>query len=349
MKRPKKTTVAKKPPSSPGSGVPAYQLSLPVLLVLFLFFMVFGGGLTYLATRMSAPEATPTNDSGLVMITDTPQVDTPVPTETLVPTITNTPEPQPTLPPIPYTVQSGDTCQAIAGAFKISTTALITANGLSVNCYLVEGQQLLVPQPTPLPTTDAIATQSAKQTAAACPIEYVTVQSGDTIEIISQYTRVPVEEILAYNGKTSSLLFAGEVLAIPTCKQTTDFDGATYTPSPAPTYQAAQPIQPPKGSYFRDGEEIILQWTAPAELRNNEYFLLTIIDTTSGGDIVLEETLKDTRFIIPDEYQPSGSTPHIYTWQIGVVAVIGEDAEGKPLFRTTAEGSQVLYFAWESK
>ncbi len=57
------------------------------------------------------------------MITDTPALDTPVPTDTLVPTVTNTPEPQPTLPPIEYIVQSGDTCQAIAGAFKISTTA----------------------------------------------------------------------------------------------------------------------------------------------------------------------------------------------------------------------------------
>ena len=246
-------------------------------------------------------------------------------------------------------MQSGDTCQAIAGAFNISTTALITANGLSVNCYLVEGQQLLVPQPTPLPTTDAIATQSARQTEAACPVEYVTVQSGDSIEIISQYTRVPVEEILAFNGKTSSVLFAGEVLAIPTCKETTDYDGATYTPSPAPTYQAAQPVQPAKGAYFSSGDEIILQWTAPAELRENEYFLLTITDSTDGGNLVLEETLKDTRFIIPAEYQPTGSNAHIYTWQITVVAVIGEDEGGNPVFRTTAADSQVLYFAWESK
>ncbi|MBN2043625.1 MAG: LysM peptidoglycan-binding domain-containing protein [Anaerolineales bacterium] len=349
MKIPRKTTMAKSPGQSQEGGMPAYQLSLPVLLVLFLFFMIFGGGLTYLATRAAAPASATPTEGGLVMITDTPPVDTPVPTDTLIPTVTNTPEPQPTLPPIEYIVQSGDTCQAIAGAFNISTTALITTNGLSVNCYLVEGQRLLVPQPTPLPTTDAIATQSAKQTAAACPVEYVTVQSGDTIEVISQYTRVPVEEILSYNGKTSNLLFAGEILAIPTCKQTSDFDGATYTPSPAPTYQAAEPIQPSKGSYFQSGEEIILQWTAPAELRQNEYFLLTITDTTDGGSLVLEETLKETRYILPQEYQPEGSTPHIYAWGVSVVAVIGEDAAGNPILRVTAADSQVLYFAWESK
>ena len=52
--------------------MPAYQLSLPVLLVLFLFFMVFGGGLTYLATRAVAPAIPTPTAGGLVMITDTP-------------------------------------------------------------------------------------------------------------------------------------------------------------------------------------------------------------------------------------------------------------------------------------
>jgi LysM repeat protein len=347
MRRPKKTTVAK----SDNSGMPAYQLSLPVLLILFLFFMVVGGGLTYLTTRSLAPTV-PTDsetDGEVMMVTDTIPPDTPVPSTTLIPTVTNTPEPPPTLVPTPYTVQSGDSCQAIAGAFNISTTALIAANGLSVNCFLVAGQVLLVPQPTPLPTSAAIATQAARQTEAACPIEFVTVQSGDTIEIISQYTRVPVEEILAYNGKTSSVLFAGEVLSIPTCRQTVDFDGATFTPSPAPTYQAPQLIQPPRGSFFRSSDEIILQWVAPAELRNNEFFLLTITDSTDGGIVVLEETLKDTRYIIPEDYQPEGDTPHIYTWKVSVVALIGEDNEGNPLYRTAAQESEALYFAWEAE
>jgi LysM repeat protein len=326
--------------------MPAYTLNLPILLVLFVFFTVFGGGITYLATRMSSPSPTPDN-SGLVIFTDTPQPDVPEPTNTPVPSTTNTPIPVPSLTPIAYTVQSGDTCQAIAGAFNISTQALITSNGLSVNCYLVEGQVLQVPQPTPLPTTDAIATQSARQTEAACPIEYITVQGGDTIEIISQYTRVPVTDILAYNGKASSLLFAGEVLAIPTCKVSTDLTGATYTPSPAPTYQAPQPIQPSRGSYFKSGEEIVLQWAAPAELRENEYYLLTITDTTDGGTLVLEEQIKDSTFIIPDAYQPDANIPHIYAWKVSVVALIGEDAEGLPIFRTSSVDSASYYFAWE--
>lgn len=343
MKRPKKTTLA----TGDQGGMPSYNLSLPVLLLMFIFFTVFGGGLAYFATS-GLPEQT-AEPTTLVIATNTIPADTPTPTDTQIPTVTNTPPPPPTLPPIDYVVQEGDTCQAIAGAFNITTTALITANGLSVNCYLVSGQRLQVPQPTPLPTTDAIATQSARQTEAACPVDYVTVQAGDTIEVISQYTRVPAEEILNYNGKPSALLFAGEVLAIPTCKETVDLSGATYTPSPAPTYQAATIIQPPTGTYYRSSDEIILQWVSPAELRANEYFLVTLIDSTDGGTIVLEETVKDTRFIVPDSAQPTGSNPHIYAWKIGIIAQIGEDADGNPIFREGGPDSELAYFAWQGR
>jgi LysM repeat protein len=328
--------------------MPNYNLSLPILLVLFVFFTVLGGGLAYLATRISStPQAeVPTS---FVVATNTIPADTSMPSDTPIPSLTNTFPPPPTLPPIEYNVQEGDTCAGIASFFNISPQVLIVENQLSVDCYLVIGQVLLVPQPTPLPTTDAIATQSARQTEAACPIEYVTVQAGDTIDIISQYTRVPAEEILQYNGKTSNLLFAGEVLAIPTCKETTDLSGATYTPSPAPPYPAPELLQPPTGSYFASGDEIILQWLAASELRENEYFLVTIIDSTAGGEIVLEETVKDTRFILDPAFQPSGGNPHVYGWKIGILALIGEDEQGNPIYREAGPDSIMQYFAWENK
>lgn len=347
MKRPKKKTTIATSSSAASQGMPSYNLSLPILLVLFVFFTILGGGLAYLATSMSStPQAeAPTS---FVLATDTIPADTPVPSDTPQPSITNTSPPPPTLQPTPYTVQSGDTCPAIASFFNISVEALTLANNLSVNCFLVEGQVLLVPQATPLPTTEALATQYAKQTEAACPIDYVTVQAGDTIEIISQYTAVPAAEILSYNGKTSNLLYAGEVLAIPTCKQTVDETGATYTPSPAPTYSPAQLLQPPTGQYFGRNDEVILQWMAASELRNNEFFLVTIVDFTEGGQIVLEETVKDTRYIVDPTYQPGGNNPHIYAWKIGILALIGEDAEGKPIYREAGPDSEFQYFGWSN-
>ena len=350
MKRPKKrTTIATSSSSAASEGMPSYSLSLPILLVLFVFFTILGGGLAYLATSLSSTPVAEAPTS-FVLVTDTVPAETAAPTETLQPTITNTAPPPATLVPTPYTVQSGDTCPAIASFFNISVEALVAANNLSVNCFLVEGQVLSVPQPTPLPTTEALATQYAIQTATACPIEYVTVQSGDTIEIISQFKGVPVADILEYNGKVSNMLYAGEVLGIPTCKQTADAaTGATYTPSPAPDYPAVELLQPAAGAYFGRNDEVILQWLASSELRNNEYFLVTIIDSTNGGAIVLEETVKDSRFIVPSSYQPAGNTPHVYSWKIGILALIGEDAEGLPVYREAGPDSEMYYFAWEGR
>lgn len=344
MRRPKKPTVAKKPEES---GMPDYKLSLPVLLGLFLFFTIFGGGIAYLAFSATTPTAEAQGPT-VIISTETLAADTPAPTDTLVPTFTNTPEPAPTLEPLQYVVQEGDNCLAIAGTFNISLTALINANQLSAtNCNIIPGQTLVVPQPTPLPTTEALATLSARQTEAACPIEYVTVQEGDSIEIISQYTRVPVQEILDYNGKTSTALFASEILAIPTCKITADLEGATFTPSPAPTYQAPNLVQPQKGAYFSANDEIVLQWIAPSELRNNEYYLITIVDTTAGGSLVLEDVVKDTRYMVPETAHPDDNKPHIFAWQISVVAFIGEDDQGNPIYRNSSLDSETYYFAWE--
>lgn len=345
MRRPKKTTVAKNPEES---GMPDYSFSLPVLLGLFLFFTIFGGGIAYLAFSTTAPTEEAQGGSTVIFFTETIAPDTPSPTDTLAPTITNTPEPQPTLEPIPYVVQDGDNCSGIAGTFNISLTALISANDLSAtSCNIIPGQTLLVPQPTPIPTTEALATVAARQTEQACPIDYVYVQAGETIEEIAQFVRVPAQEILDFNGKTSSTLFEGEALAIPTCKITSDLSGATYTPSPAPTYQAPSLVQPAKGEYFEGNDEIILQWTAPAELRNNEYFLITIIDNTAGGTVVLEDIVKDTRYVMPATAQPDDGGPHIFAWKISVIAFIGEDDQQNPVYRDSSLDSDMYYFAWE--
>lgn len=343
MRRPKKTNIAN---NQEESGMPAYNLSLPVLLGLFLFFTIFGGGIAYLAFSTTAPEQE-AQSSQVIISTETLAADTPAPTDTLVPTFTNTPEPVPTLEPLEYVVQQDDTCLAIAGTFNISLTALITANGLSASfCNIIPGQTLLVPQPTPIPTTEALATLAARQTEAACPIDYVTVQEGETIEEIAQFVRVPAQEILDFNGKTSSLLFESEILAIPTCKITSDLSGATFTPSPAPTYQAPNLVQPQKGAYFGSGDEIILQWIAPTELHNNEYYLVTVIDNTDGGTLVLEDVVKDTRYVMPETAQPSGSSPHVFAWQVSVVAFIGEDDQQNPIYRDSSLTSEMYYFAW---
>ena len=324
-----------------------YSLNLPVLLLLFLVFTLLGGGLTYLASQIAGPAEEPTPITQLPTDTQLPP-----PSETLEtapPEIVEpSPLPQPTLPPIEYTVQSGDTCAGIAGFYDIPLTELVTLNGLSASsCNIYPGQVLVVPQPTPMPTSDAIATQSARLTAAACPIEVITVQEGETIDVIANFIGVPAAEILTWNGKTSNLLFAGETLDIPMCKVSVDSSGSTLTPSPAPTYTAPEILQPPRGVVFSQGDTVVLQWVAPAQLRPNEYFMITIFDNTSGDIVVLEEYLQDTSFILPDSIYPSDGSTHVFSWRVGIVAHIGEDNFGNRTYRQSGPYSEMYYFAWE--
>lgn len=330
--------------SNKSGKLQTYNLNLPVLLLLFLLFTILGGGLTYLATQVAGPA--PDNTISDLLPTDT-QIP---PTETLIPSPTvqeeTTPLPQPTLPPIEYTVQSGDSCQGIANFYKIPLTLLVQMNGLSVSCIIYEGQVLLVPQPTPMPTSDAMATQSARLTEVACPTEVVTVQEGETIDAIANFTGVPAQEILSWNGKTSPLIFAGERLEIPLCKVTIDSSGSTLTPSPAPTYSAPEILQPPRGAVFEQGDTIILQWVAPAELRQNEYFVISVFDNTDGNTLVLEEYLQETSFILPESLRPEDG-PHVFSWSVGIAAHIGEDSAGNWTYRISGPDSETYYFAWE--
>jgi hypothetical protein len=119
------------------------------------------------------------------------------------------------------------------------------------------------------------------------------------------------------------------------------------TPSPAPTYTAPEILQPPKGVVFSNDDTIVLQWVAPAQLRPNEYFVITIFDNTDGNTIVLEEYVQDTSFIVPESLQPGGSAVHVFSWKVGIAAHIGEDSFGNRTYRQSGPESEMYYFAWE--
>jgi len=337
---PKKITKKRQEPSIRGSQMPIVTLSLPIILLLFVVFLAAGGGLTYLALNLSGGIAEAT-----VGPTETVSP-TPSQTPTLSPpTATKTPEPTPT--PFTYTVQSGDNCGAIAYAFNISVQSIIIENGLSADCYLTVGTVLRIPHPTATPTPEASNTPSSMQaTIEACEKVYHVVQEGETLSIIAQIFEVAMEYIMEWSGKTVDTAFTGETLTIPLCMRGS-VAGATVTPSPAPPYPAPELLLPRDGGAFTlDNDTVTLQWASVGTLRDNEFYLVTVVDITAGQNVELVETVKDTKFIVPTTFRPTDNQPHIFMWTVISVAQIGVDEDGNPVYREGGARSEPNLFSW---
>ena len=106
-----------------------------------------------------------------------------------------------------YTVRSGDTLSDIARSHGISTSALKRANGLS-SSRIYPGKVLRVPEST------AVAQRSPSRSADA-PNTY-RVRKGDTLYDIANRFGVSISDLRRANGLSSSRIYPGDVLRIPT-------------------------------------------------------------------------------------------------------------------------------------
>ena len=324
-----------------GSRMPMMTLSAPVIIFLLILVLGFGGGFTYLALNLTGNIAEPLD-------TETPTITIP-PTTTptlTAPTLTASPLPSPT--PFTYIVQSNDTCLEIAFTFNTSVQSIVVENGLAADCTnLSIGQELRIPQPTPTATPLASNTPSSQQaTIEACNKVYHVVQQNETLSTIALNYEVPMEYIMEWSGKSVDTAFYGETLTIPLCLRRS-VSGATVTPSPAPDYPAPELLRPRNGEAFTiQNDTITLQWAAVSELRENESYLITILDLTSGQNRELTISVRDTKLVVPESLRPSDDIPHIFKWVVVPVAQIGVDEGGVPRFRESGPSSQPSYFSW---
>ena len=92
----------------------------------------------------------------LLLVACQSQQPTSIPTYTAAPpmaTATHTPvPPDPTPTPIIYVVQAGDSLSGIALKFDVPVEALAEANGIDDPNVIKEGQELIIPGPTAVPT-----------------------------------------------------------------------------------------------------------------------------------------------------------------------------------------------------
>jgi LysM repeat protein len=337
----KSKSKAKSEKAIQGARMPEVTLSLPVALAILAGFLVIGAAALYFTlqgthqiqapTAIPSPTTTPTNTAS--------------PTETLIPSETPTLTPE---PPIDYTVQAGDSCQAISLLYDSSVPAIISINGLNSTCTNLKiGQVIKVPRPTPTPLPPATATlESAAATRAACETVQYTVQANDSLSTIATNYGVSMQAIKEFNGMSTDNVFLDSKLTIPLCMRAAT-PGPSPTPTTPPPYQAPNLLLPADGAPFTlSNDAITLQWASIGSLRENESYRVTIEDVTSGTGRKLVSNVTDTKFIVPVTFRPQDNIYHVMRWFVETVRQTGTDDQGNPIWSSAGAASTPRDFTW---
>jgi len=329
-------------PSNPVAGprLPELKLSLPAALGLIVLVLALGAAIVFLILQGTGHVTTPT---GTPTVTSTP-TNTLVPTATLVPTLAATATP---LPPIDYTIQSGDLCSGLAAYYKVSIQSIIDINSLDSNCTLYPGTTIKIPVPTPTATAQPTATLSAAEaTANSCGTVQYQVKDNDTLSTISLNYNISVDSIKTFNNLPSDSVWVGEYLSLPLCERLPT-EGPTPTPTAPPPYPAASLLLPNDGVVFPNTTDVItLQWSSVGTLRSNETYMVTIEDVTSTGTKRDVEYVTDTKLNVPVSLRPLDNTSHIFRWWIIAVRQTGSNADGTPIYVTGSATSDMRVFGW---
>ncbi len=322
--------------------MPEVTLSLPVALGALAVILLIGASVVYFSLRAGIGGQL-TEPTAVGTPTETATI-TPTSTATLAPTAIPTETP---LPPLDYTVRSGDTCLGLAVAFSVSVQGIVIANQLPASCIISVGQVLKIPYPTPTPKpppTDI--PNAATHTAVACEKVTYTVQANDTLGIISANYNVPQDAIKFYNGLSSDNVFIGTTIIIPLCERFAT-PGPTPTATLPPPYPAANLLLPADGAAFTLANDVVtLQWASIGTLRDNERYQVTIEDVTSGQGRRITEHVTDTKYIVPTSFRPNDNLAHVIRWWVSTVRQNGVDEQGQPLYDSAGATSEKRVFTW---
>ena len=325
------------------SRMPEVTLSLPVALALVAIFLGIGAGLVFFTVQQQPEIIVPPTVTSTPTVTSSPTL-TPTP-ET--PTPTNTPEPTST--PLSYVVQDGDSCIQIAVFYEISVQSIVFENELDTNCTISAGRVLRIPHPTPTPTALPSATLNATESyEAECDQVIYEVLAGDTLSTISLNYQVPMEAIRRWNNLSSDVVQEGFPLTIPLCERdTSSVGGPTPTATPAPPYSAPSLLLPSDGEAFTlSSDTITLQWASVGALRENEAYIIVVIDATGGEERRLVEYVTDTKYILPLTFLSGSGSPTLFYWQVGTVRQVGTNEEGLPVYEEAGALSDRRGFIW---
>ncbi|MEQ8677858.1 MAG: LysM peptidoglycan-binding domain-containing protein [Aggregatilineales bacterium] len=256
-------------------------------------------------------------------------------------------------------------------------SAVIQLNSMSSANSLIAGQTLLIPRPTPTTIPQGIElTQEAIRALGGDPtynlsgiippgtlFDCYRVEEGQTvIEIISRFPPLTLETICQLNLDNFSCLgcdfeqpgggpTCGPQLSIgqcvnvplptltPTLSPTPD---GNETPTPTPTYRPPIQVYPPNGG-LAPAAIIELQWVGVGRLARDEYYLVEVIDTTSGSAPEYLTT-RNTSIRLPTTMIPTDGQTHNISWTVRV-AVRNENGVFAPIGATSITRT----FQWQSR
>ncbi len=280
-------------------------------------------------------------------------------TATKVPPTSVPAPPTPTaVPPVEYTVKSGDTCGGIATQFAVPLSAFLKYNNLDENnCLIRVGDTVKIPPATPTPGPSATLppgvtvepTGTPEPTATLPPQVIVQVKSGDTCSDIALRYRISVGTLTQQNGLDSNCtLQIGQVLTLTFATPTpiiTPTPIVAQTPTPRVGFDAPHLLSPLDGATISQTEDVVtLQWLSVGLLKGDEWYVVQI-QPTGAITVPIFETkatsIKITRAILGD--QPERS----FAWWVQVKQFQGVDAAtGARSYTALSQPSEVRRFTW---
>lgn len=316
--------------------IPTRTIAVAVTLVIVIFIV----GLVVQRTRESAVLAlTPT-----LTPTYTP---TATPTRTPLPTPTSAFTATP-IPPLKYTVQSGDTPGAIAVFYGISVETLMSFNGKNADDFIIAGETLMIPIPTPQPTGTVTPVGNAPTAVASCESVY-TVKKGDTLSTIAVDLKVSEGAIQSRNKiDNPDSLQIGQQLVISTCPTPTPTPpppAPNATPTSLPSYGPAMLLTPLDGEIIvGNSAPVLLQWLSSGILRDNELYKVEITQVNGGkSDFTI---MLATGWRVPTTlFPPPGDPNRTFKWTVWIIRQSGTGSDGRPIYNIVSPISEHT-FEW---
>lgn len=277
---------------------------------------------------------------------------TPTPTRTLAPSPTTAFTPTP-IPPLEYTVKSGDTPGGIADFYGITADELYAFNGKAPDDFIFPGEVLKIPVPTPLPTRTPtpIGFELTRTPIPPTPSEAVyTVQAGDTLSEIAEKVNVSVDQIAARNNIADpEALLVGQTLIIPlnaTATPTPPPVAANVTPTPQSNYPPVTLLTPlDQEIIIGNAQPVLLQWLSSGLLKPNELYRAEVVQV-NGARAPLSIRTRATSWRLPiDLFPDAADRNRMFRWKVEIIRQTGTGSDGAPIYSVVSPLSQYT-FEW---